>query len=257
MNRTIVTPEALRAIKLTNKWKKIECFNEEWKHEDSGSWTMDVNGSGKMFGNKHAIVLMNRCGKHHPEWRLYVDGKFVKCFVDITLTMESCDIAKERVEEFMKTFGRIELTREQIGFAIKAMSSYTRILEEQKKGSPTPADIDHSALLNRLLSGKEPFPEPPPLFYGYPCYELEEGEQVVVGSIFHDRPNNRVAINQSRDWEPETELGSENTGVVVHIPTGKKYLLYRGSYEAWTLQEDRTRMMQQHPALMIRKINNV
>lgn len=149
------------------------------------------------------------------------------------------------------------LIKEQIGFAIKAMSKYIRILEEQKKRSPTPADIDHSALLNRLLSGKEPLPEPPPLFYGYPCYGLEEGEQIVVGSLFHDRSNNRVVINQNRDWEPETELGSENTGVVVYVPTGKKYLLYRGSYEAWTLQEDETRAMQQHPSLMIRKINNV
>lgn len=36
------------------------------------------------------------------------------------------------------------------------------------------ADIDHSALLQRLLSGKEPLPHPPPLSYSYPDYELVE-----------------------------------------------------------------------------------
>lgn len=32
------------------------------------------------------------------------------------------------------------------------------------------ADIDHSALLVRLLEGKEPLPEPPPLEHAYPVY---------------------------------------------------------------------------------------
>ena len=31
-------------------------------------------------------------------------------------------------------------------------------------------DIDHSALLRRLLSGKEPLPQPPPLKHSYPDY---------------------------------------------------------------------------------------
>ena len=31
-------------------------------------------------------------------------------------------------------------------------------------------DVDHSALLYRLLSGKEPLPEPPPLEHAYPKY---------------------------------------------------------------------------------------
>lgn len=32
------------------------------------------------------------------------------------------------------------------------------------------ADIDHSALLDRLLMGGEPLPEPPPLRNAYPVY---------------------------------------------------------------------------------------
>lgn len=145
------------------------------------------------------------------------------------------------------------LTDEQIGFAIKAMSRYISILEEQRKPSPTRADVDHSALLNRLLSGKEPLPEPPPLFYGYPAYLLEEGEPNVA-KVHCDKTTGRIIINQGGGWQAETKLGDDNTGVVIYKRTGNKYLLYQGSYQAWTLQENKTRAMQQHPSLMIRKM---
>jgi hypothetical protein len=36
------------------------------------------------------------------------------------------------------------------------------------------ADMDHSALLLRLQSGKDPLPEPPPRSYSYPWYDLVE-----------------------------------------------------------------------------------
>lgn len=39
---------------------------------------------------------------------------------------------------------------------------------------PTDADIAHSALLARLLRGKEPLPEPPPEAFSYPWYEVVE-----------------------------------------------------------------------------------
>ena len=47
----------------------------------------------------------------------------------------------------------------------------------QQEGKPFPislfnlkADIDHSALLQRLLAGKEPLPHPPLLKHSYPDY---------------------------------------------------------------------------------------
>jgi len=43
------------------------------------------------------------------------------------------------------------------------------------------ADIDHSALLGRLLDGKEPLDIPPPLSYSYPWYELVENGSVEGG----------------------------------------------------------------------------
>lgn len=40
------------------------------------------------------------------------------------------------------------------------------------------ADALHSALLHRLLEGKDPLPEPPPLRGGYPDYgAVEEGDE--------------------------------------------------------------------------------
>jgi hypothetical protein len=39
----------------------------------------------------------------------------------------------------------------------------------------TGPDVQHSALLRRLLEGKEPLPEPPPLMNSYPDYNAVEG----------------------------------------------------------------------------------
>lgn len=46
------------------------------------------------------------------------------------------------------------------------------------------ADIDHSALLGRLLAGKEPFPEPPPRAYSYPNYTLLENGRGEPGEVY-------------------------------------------------------------------------
>lgn len=68
---------------------------------------------------------------------------------------------------------RIKLQHEE-----KLQSRYEYLLK-----SPDPlssifmqiaADADHSTLLQRMLSGKEPLPEPPPLKHGYPVYPEEE-----------------------------------------------------------------------------------
>jgi hypothetical protein len=66
------------------------------------------------------------------------------------------------------------LTKSQ---ARKAFNTYLRILEKENNGKhfpPNHADIEHSALLNRLLDGKDALPEPPPRMFSYPNYELVE-----------------------------------------------------------------------------------
>lgn len=147
------------------------------------------------------------------------------------------------------------LERDQIGFVFQQVSKWLRILEDNKKGCPTSADADHSALLNRLLSGKQEFKNPPPLFFGYPAYDLEEGNAVVVLSV-SNHPAIGLCINQGRGWGIESTLDSTFHGIVIYEPTGDKYKLFDGEYEAFTLQSDGTRVMQKHPSLMIQKIKD-
>lgn len=78
------------------------------------------------------------------------------------------------------------LTRDQMYFARKQFARwlairdkhdprYQDLIKEGRTGQMM-ADIEHSSLLLRLLSGKEPLDEPPPLTHGYPDYKAVEGE---------------------------------------------------------------------------------
>src|SRR3990167_5429034 len=73
----------------------------------------------------------------------------------------------------------LPLAHDQVLFAMRCMSRWLRIrvehesrLERARSGEllQVAADVDHSALLKRLLSGKEPLQEPPPLDHSYPVY---------------------------------------------------------------------------------------
>lgn len=76
-----------------------------------------------------------------------------------------------------------QLTLRQVEWARHQVARWF-LVRQQWEQRPVPtsftqlaADADHSALLYRLLSGKEPLPEPPPLRHGYPDYKaVEEGE---------------------------------------------------------------------------------
>ena len=75
----------------------------------------------------------------------------------------------------------MRLTDEQAYFAMRQMSRWLRLRVQHESNlrirHPDPrgitqlaADVDHSALLLRLLRGREPLPEPPPLEHAYPLY---------------------------------------------------------------------------------------
>lgn len=74
-------------------------------------------------------------------------------------------------------------TPEQIEWARHRVARWFEVRHEwEKRPVPTTfnqlaADALHSALLYRLLSGKEPLPEPPPLYMGYPDYGVEKEEE--------------------------------------------------------------------------------
>jgi hypothetical protein len=53
---------------------------------------------------------------------------------------------------------------------LRCVKQWLEIKNRRTLRETTAADVDHSALLRRLLAGKEPLPEPPPLKNGYPDY---------------------------------------------------------------------------------------
>ena len=106
--------------------------------------------------------------------------------------------------------------------ATKAFAEYIHILNQERYGHPTEADVQHSALLQRLLSGKKPLPLPPPLAMSYPNYSLVENGRDTpfeVSSVKDSRGVQYVAINQSR-WNLVKELPKENE-MPVYIVTWK------------------------------------
>jgi hypothetical protein len=66
-------------------------------------------------------------------------------------------------------------------------------------------DMDHSALLRRLLEGKEPLPIPPPRAFSYPWYELidygcsEPNEVWEPNASLHSYPC--LVIDQFSGWK--------------------------------------------------------
>lgn len=100
----------------------------------------------------------------------------------------------------------------QTEFVIQCWRRYCTIREENGYSHPSLADVDHSSLFRRLLSGKEIFVKPPPLRYSYPDYELASGKAVYVDEIW-DIPSGTfhyeyackagydVCISQSLAWK--------------------------------------------------------
>ena len=83
--------------------------------------------------------------------------------------------------------------------SIEAFFQWLKICEAQ--GYDLPMDrrslkirADHSALLERLLEGKEPLQEPPPRAFGYPWYDLVETGEGDAMEVFEAEGG--LVINQ-------------------------------------------------------------
>ena len=114
-----------------------------------------------------------------------------------------------------------ELTNKQVEFAAQCMAQYLRVLEDEGRGLARAVDVDHSALLRRILSGKKPLPQPPPKRYSYPCYSLGEGLETEIQDL-RERDygdGERVIVDQCSDWVWE----DKDKGFLKHLPTGHLY----------------------------------
>lgn len=90
---------------------------------------------------------------------------------------------------------------------------------------PIGADVDHSALLKRMLDGKDPLPTAPPLMNSYPCYTLGEGLPYLIYDVWEcDVPTlgPRVIIEGHHDW---VRVDSDSLELLKHVPTGDLYSL--------------------------------
>lgn len=95
---------------------------------------------------------------------------------------------------------------------------------EDRLRFPSGADIDKSALLDRLLAGKEPLPSPPPTCMSYPWYAVVEepgphgcevGGAVTLGALIgQPEPDGRarVVVNQAV-WIVEREVAGDELHV--------------------------------------------
>ena len=62
-------------------------------------------------------------------------------------------------------------------------------------------DADHSALLSRLLDGKEPLEHKPPLYMSYPWYSLiTEGSEVLNARFCHHHKVNEGGLIEGHYW---------------------------------------------------------
>lgn len=65
----------------------------------------------------------------------------------------------------------------------KIVAQWMRIKEENGQNY-TPIDVEHSALLRRLLVGLPAHEKAPPKRYGYPCWDLVEKDEVEIQTMF-------------------------------------------------------------------------
>lgn len=98
------------------------------------------------------------------------------------------------------------LNNEQIGFVYRCLTEWNNVARDAGYSTGIDsvlANIDHSALLHRLLEGKEIYPSPPPRAFSYPWYALLEGKAGDHNEVhFHPNHDGRevVVINQAV-WE--------------------------------------------------------
>lgn len=125
------------------------------------------------------------------------------------------------------------LTPDQANFAVRAMCKYINTRQDVGYGSPSSADVDHSSLLYRLLTGQKFLEKPPPTAYSYPCYDLGEGlPYYVTDEVFevpegHGADGYGVVIAQSRAYK----WVDREKGILEHKNGDKFQFLANPRYE--------------------------
>jgi hypothetical protein len=130
-------------------------------------------------------------------------------------------------------------------WSFECLVEWLRVREQE--GKPFPSDVsqfitelDHSALLERLVRGKRPLPTRPPLSFSYPWYELlEEGAADASDVTICNQQQNdlygfpAMVINQGI-WRIVQKTGDNE--YLVTYDNGKRYYTVRKiSEDTWRL----------------------
>lgn len=95
------------------------------------------------------------------------------------------------------------LTPDQVEFACEMVAKWMRVCDENNCNHSA-VDVDHSALLRRLLSGKKLHKNPPPTRMSYPAWEMVEEDEICVYEIYDSKSYlNTVMVDQSPEYEWE------------------------------------------------------
>ena len=77
-----------------------------------------------------------------------------------------------------------EIRRSEREKVLRAVGTWLELRNRHKNNQPTTKeDLEHSALLVRLLSGEKQFDVPPPRRFGNPDYDLAAGKEIEVEEV--------------------------------------------------------------------------
>lgn len=91
------------------------------------------------------------------------------------------------------------------GWSVQCIVDWLKIREQE--GMPFPPDretfereLDNSALLRRLMEGKQPLPSRPPLSFGHPWYKLAEDGSDVAMEVKEAAPGQPAILINRHIW---------------------------------------------------------
>jgi len=156
-----------------------------------------------------------------------VDGKFIaeqikelNKQVDALCNFANAAHAIKAVEEW--PINLLSLSFWQSNFAAQKVGEWLDIGGNTRSS----ADATHSALLQRLLSGKPALEKAPPLNMSYPWYELGEGNKIELDPD----SNKETTVNGTKVHFGNTgpfEWINQKEGIVVYPPSGEHFRVWK------------------------------
>ncbi len=131
------------------------------------------------------------------------------------------------------------LSPEQIEFVIDCIRTWLETRQQNGYSDATANDVDHSALLRRLLNGKPLLPNPPPVSFSYPWYEILETGKALRCNVLRHRNSTTISIDRDPRWHIVRE--AENALYVRYQGDGPIYRVWQSDPAldefGWTIEK--------------------